>query len=209
MPRLSAFTASWNFLASPSPYIKKKPPQALLTDLSWWHTTLSSPPPPTQLSLPPPISQIQFFVDASTSFGIGIVLENEWESWKLIKGWMRDGRDIGWAESVAIELGLHLAITRGYTHLHIPLRSDNEGVIFSLAAGRSRNPAVNSTLRNIFTLIHTHNIWLSVTYIDSRYNLADRPSRGIPPDDIPRTQTYLPIPPHLSSYLTHTPLTQA
>ena len=205
-PRLSTFTASWNFLKSP--YIKQKPPRALLADLSWWHTTLSHAPPPTKLSLPPPISRIQFFVNASSSFGIGIVLENEWDSWKLIKGWNRDGRDIGWAEAVAIEIGLLLAIARGFTHLHIPLRSDNEGVIHSIAAGRSRNPTVNLILRNIFSLIQTHNIWLSVTYIESTNNLADKPSRGIPPNDIPRTSTPLSLPPHLSSYLTHPPLTQ-
>ena len=204
LTRLSSFSASWNFLSSP--YIRKCPPQALILDLNWWYTTLANPPPPTPLSRSPPISNIQFFVDASTSFGIGVVLDNEWDAWKLRDGWNRDGRDIGWAESVAIELGLHMAIARGFTNIHIPIRSDNEGVILSIAAGCSRNHTVNSEIRHIFSLMQTHTIWTSITYIESSNNLADAPSRSLPLTHIPRSHTTIPLPDHLARYLTHPPL---
>ena len=196
LTHLSSFAASWNFLNSP--HIRKPPPTALISDLTWWQAALANPSPPTHLSRPPPISNIQFFVDASTSFGIGVVLENEWDAWKLKEGWNRDGRDIGWAESVAIELGLHMAIARGYTNTHIPIRSDNEGVIMSIAAGRSRNHTVNSEIQHIFSLMQTHSIWTSITYVESNNNIADAPSRGLTPKHIPRSPTTIPLPDHLT-----------
>ena len=43
-------------------------------------------------------------MDASTSCGIGILITNKWATWKLKCGWQTAGRDIGWAESITLEL---------------------------------------------------------------------------------------------------------
>ncbi|CAL1715691.1 unnamed protein product [Somion occarium] len=46
--------------------------------------------------------RLVLFVDASTSWGIGLVANGKWLAWQLKPGWKSDGRDIGWAEMVAI-----------------------------------------------------------------------------------------------------------
>jgi len=46
------------------------------------------------------------WVDASTDWGIGMVIGSQWVAWKLVHGWKLDGRDIGWAESIALELAI-------------------------------------------------------------------------------------------------------
>ena len=112
---------------------------------------------------------------------IGVVFEDVWKSWKLCEGWDGPDRSIGWAEMVAIEFGLRLAIHRGYSDIHFHVRSDNEGVIGALDAGKSRNPEQNRVLRRIVSLLRSHAMWITTTYIRSAHNVADKPSRGEPP----------------------------
>ncbi|KAF8577820.1 hypothetical protein K439DRAFT_1318628, partial [Ramaria rubella] len=57
-------------------------------------------------------ANIGWWGDASTSFGIGVVLGHYWAVWK----WAPDFKvspkqpfDISWAEAVAVKLGLQLA----------------------------------------------------------------------------------------------------
>jgi hypothetical protein len=124
------------------------------------------------------MSTIPFWVDASTSWGIGVVFENVWKSWKLCDGWDEGGHHIGWAEMVAVEFGLRLAIHRGYSDIHFHVHSDNEGVIGALDGGKSRNPEQNRVLRRIVSLMRSHSIWMTITYVRSDDNIADKPSRG-------------------------------
>nr|GAT51024.1 DNA breaking-rejoining enzyme [Mycena chlorophos] len=84
---------------------------------------------------------------------------------------------------VAIEFGLRLAVERGFTDTHFHIRSDNQGVIGALDSGKSRNSEQNRVLRRIVSLLRTHSLWISTTYVPSAENLADAPSRGFPPSD--------------------------
>ncbi|KAF7319673.1 hypothetical protein MKEN_00748500 [Mycena kentingensis (nom. inval.)] len=140
--------------------------------------------------------------DASTSWGIGVVFDGVWDAWKLAPGWNRDPeRKIGWAEMVAVELGLRLAVRRDVREVHLHLRSDNQGVIGSLDAGKARNSEQNAVLRRIVSLMRSHSIWLSTTYVPSTLNLADRPSRGLDPDPpLPRNSTRIKIPSVLAQF---------
>lgn len=52
-------------------------------------------------------------VDASTSWGIVLVIDGQWQAWQLVPGWKSDGRDIGWAEMVAIEFVTHTVVAMG------------------------------------------------------------------------------------------------
>ena len=72
---------------------------------------------PNEVPLAPaePID-LQWWGNASTSFGIGLALGSHWAMWK----WSPDFKvgphqefDIGWAEAVAVELGLWLALNIG------------------------------------------------------------------------------------------------
>jgi hypothetical protein len=98
---------------------------------------------------PPSPSPIKFWVDASLFWGIGVVFEHEWDSWKLQPGWDKDGHNIGWAEIVAIELGLLFAIHQGFSNLHFLIKSDNQGVIHAIEGGKLRSPEQNLVLQRI------------------------------------------------------------
>jgi hypothetical protein len=162
---------------------------------------LSNPFCGTHISRPPPISPIDFWVDASTDWGIGIVFDGVWESWCFKDKWKTNGRNIGWAEFVAIEVGLLVAISHGYSHTHFLIHSDNQGVIHALKGGKSRSPQQNAVLRRILTLLVTNSIFISSLYVTSSSNLADKPSRGIPLTTIPRLSSIIDLPPSLQPFL--------
>ena len=178
LPSLSRFATSFNFLSSP--FIRKTPNPSVLSDIEWWRTRLSAGFCGSTLSKPPPVSPVEFWVDASSSWGVGVVFDGEWDAWKFSPGWNTDGRNIGWAEIIAIELGLLLAVHKGYSHSHFLIKSDNQGVIHAIEGGKSRSPSQNLVLQRITTLLAQHELSISSLYVPSLDNLADPPSRGLP-----------------------------
>lgn len=155
-------------------------PQGVLDDISWWRSMLSAEfcGMPVR-DIPEPLD-IDVFVDASTGWGIGVTIDSEWDHWKLRTGWKVDGRDIGWAEMVAVELGLRALVERGHKDAHIRMRSDNKGVVGALDAGKSRGVEANRVLQRIVALMLAQGIWLSVDWVASKDNPSDAPSRGMP-----------------------------
>jgi hypothetical protein len=200
LPSLSRFAAS--FTGARSDFIRKSPPSAVLNDLTWWRLRLQEDFCGSTLARPPPPSPIGFWVDASTDWGIGIVFDGHWEAIKFVDGWKSGGRNIGWAEFIAIELGLLRAIAQGHHDKHFIIHSDNQGVIQAIQGGKSRSPEQNLVLQRILHLLATHSIWISPSYVPSSSNLADEPSRGLPAINLPRFSTSLSLPPHLSPFLT-------
>ena len=203
LPAISRFTSSFNHTSSP--FARRTPSSGALSDISWWRTQLSAAFCGSFLSKPPVTSPIEFWVDASSSWGIGIILGNEWDHWKLRSGWNKDGRNIGWAEIVAIELGLLFAIHRNHSDVHFLIKSDNQGVIHAIEGGKSRSREQNSVLQRITLLLSRQKLWISSSYVPSLDNLADLPSRGLPPQNYPRADSTFPLPPSLQPFLLHPP----
>jgi hypothetical protein len=199
LPSVSRFVASFNYASSP--FVQKSPNPSVLSDIDWWRTQLSANFCGSSLSRPPPPSSCEFWVDASSSWGIGIVFDQEWDSWKLRPGWNKDGRNIGWAEFVAIELGLLFAIHRGFSDVHFLIKSDNQGVIHAIEGGKSRSPEQNLILQRITLLISQHSLWISSLYVPSVDNLADPPSRGLPARHRVRAPTTFTLPSSLHPFL--------
>ncbi|CUA71572.1 Dynein heavy chain domain-containing protein 1 [Rhizoctonia solani] len=169
-------------------------------DAAWWLDILLQPDCGSSLSLPPPFIDIPCFVDASTSFGVGVHLGGRVRAWVLKKGWKSSGRDIGWAEMIALELALLALAAAGYSNCSIMIHSDNQGVIGAFQTGRSRNTHQNAALQRIQSLVLDRNIQVSLTYVHTDENLADAPSRGI----IASTDTHFPsfdLPSHLDKWL--------
>ncbi|KAJ6584536.1 hypothetical protein B0H19DRAFT_925843 [Mycena capillaripes] len=83
------------------------------------------------------------------------------------------------------------------------LRSDNQGVIGALAAGRSHGRQANAVLQHIIRLFHKHNIWFSITYVASKDNTADTPSRRKLPPCKDQYQYPPKLPTHLNPYIYH------
>ena len=137
-------------------------------------------------------------MDASTSWGIGLVLDGKWLAWHLKDGWQAEGREIGWAEMVAVELAIMTLITGKFRNCHIIVRSDNQGVVGALRAGRSRGTQQNMILREIVKLIQNYDLWISTMWIPSSENPADGPSRGI----LPGKESLHPFPPKIPFHLT-------
>jgi len=200
LPSLARFAAS--FQSARSVFIHKTPNSSVLSDISWWRSQLSLPFAGFYLKKPPPLSPVSFWVDASTSWGIGVIFNDFWDAWKFRSNWNSNGRNIGWAEFVAIELGILLAVSHGFSNIHFLIRSDNQGVIHAIQGGRSRSPEQNIVLQRINYLLSTNSIWISSLYVPSSSNLADRPSRGLPPLDLPRSSTTFPLPSALVPFLT-------
>lgn len=191
IPRLSRFTAAFD---KAPPFKAFRMPVSVAEDLAWWRAQLAQPfcGMPVR-EIPEPVD-IRLYVDASTGWGIGLCVGDHWDHWRLQQGWKCDGRDIGWAEMVAIELGLLALIERGYHDVHLRIRSDNKGVVGAMKAGMSRSVQSNRVLQRIVTLMLEHNIWLSTEWVASAENPADAPSRGLAPEGYERHRHTFKLP---------------
>ncbi|GJF00473.1 hypothetical protein PsYK624_167610 [Phanerochaete sordida] len=103
---------------------------------------------------------LNWWGDASTSFGIGVTVGTFWAAWQWAPGFLvgpRQAHDIGWAEALAVELGLLLAIHHGLLRDRSPhasrllVRSDNMGVVAVVNGGRSRSGPTNLVLKRIYS----------------------------------------------------------
>jgi len=154
--------------------------------LSWVQFILKSLPNEMPLALAQPID-LQWWGDASTSFGIGVVVGSHWAVWKWAPGFRvgpRQAFNIGCAEAVAVELGLCIMISlnflsssriAGCTFL---VRSDNTGIVCVTNKGRSRNAETNRILKHIYSLQAKQHIRLKPVHVTSHNNISDALSHG-------------------------------
>jgi len=169
-----------------SSHSRLHPPSAMVKDLRWVVWLLSVLPPSAPLSYTEP-EEVGWWGDASTSFGIGVVIGEFWAVWRWAPGF-RPGPgsefNIGWAEALAVELGLclllHLGprVVRRSDHNHILVRSDNTGVVDTLKKGRSRSTEANKSLKRIHLLLASSGLVLCSRHVTSRDNISDALSRG-------------------------------
>ncbi|QRV93564.1 Fungal Zn(2)-Cys(6) binuclear cluster domain [Ceratobasidium sp. AG-Ba] len=179
----------------------RHPTDRARADAEWWMHTLEHSTLCLSLREPWPEHHTPIFMDASTSFGIGIIVEGCVAAWKLTEGWKRPGVDIGWAEMAAVELALVAVVAKGVQCRTVLLRSDNRGVVFAVRSRQSRNVHQNEILLRILLLAETHNLDLRIDYIRSADNPADCPSRGLPaPGSQPITWA-IHTPPQLAPFL--------
>lgn len=195
---VSLYKFRGGFKTNKASLLKHKLSVATSEDMAWWNQRLQADFVGMNIIRPPKPLATKLFVDASTTWGIGLVLDGKWLAWKLRDGWNSEGREIGWAEMVAVELAVRTLVTGKFFKSHIIVRSDNQGVVGALKAGRSRGPQQNLILREIVRLIQDHNMWISSTWVPTLENPADGPSRGLFPD---RSSLYA-FPPRIPFHLT-------
>ncbi|KEP46856.1 putative reverse transcriptase domain protein [Rhizoctonia solani 123E] len=194
---LIAFAASFPHAHSKR-FIRKAPSTRALSDTSWWLEILQIKDIGCQIQIPPPPMDLEIFTDASTSHGLGVIVGSEWAAWTLLDGWKQDSRDIGWAEAIAVEMAIFWVIQNGIRRTSITVRCDNQGVVFAWKAGRSRNAQQNDTIARVMALCMSNDIHLSLEYIESALNPADRPSRGLSPEG---SLVFVSKPPEVPRYL--------
>lgn len=181
------------------PFMPRHPPKALADDLTWWQHVLTRPLLSRLIPGGRHITDVEGFSDASSSTGIGIVLGNQWRAWRLLPGWDQEGRDIGWAEAVGMELLLR-AILRNRSLPGIKVFGDNNGVVEGWWTGRSRNSETNKVFKRIHRILDENDSILTTRYVNTVNNPADAPSRGKYP---PRHLLLPPIilPPELEPFI--------
>ena len=195
LPSLSNFIAS--FLGNE--FTRRYPPKSLITDLKWWLHTLSAPDFHRKLFPRGPPQDMGIFVDASTSWGIGIVIAGRWTAFKLHEGWKVEGRDICWLETVAVEVLIYILEAMGITNTTLLIHSDNQGTIGSMSKGRSRNFHINLSIRRSYVILASLFITPELVYISSANNPADPISRGeLGPSDT-RISTSFSLPDELQN----------
>lgn len=184
---------------------RRYPPHSLLSDLRWWSATLADPDWARPVRPRPPLCDLGIFVDASTSWGIGLIWDNGsmWDAWKLWGAWKSRSRHIGWLEAVAIELAVMSLVERGISNAHILIRSDNQGVIGAWEKGRGKNFEINLSIRRAVWLAHEHNIDLTFSYVESKENLADPISRGLLGPANQQLSSSFSLPEDLLPFLAH------
>lgn len=199
MPALYKLAAS--FAHARNKFATRRIGAEVANDVAWWRTRLRMEFCGSKLSIPPPTEGDEIFVDASTSWGIGLMINDRWFAWKLKPGWKADGRDIGWAEMVAVELAMRALIALGRHSCSLRIRSDNMGVVGALRGGCSRNAQQNQCLQRIVSLFTERAIWPVLEWVSTKENIADAPSRGVLPPESERLPSLFEIPNRLKPFI--------
>ncbi len=202
LTNLCAFVASFGDRVRK--FAPRYPTPSMLTDLGWWRRTLETPGVRRSLKPRGAVRDFEIWVDASSDWGIGMIVGNTQAAWRWAVGlgeWKRDGRDIGWAEMVAMELATRYLEQCGVQDAEVVVRGDNMGVIGAMERGRSRNFQVNNSIRRTEVICMAHNILIRPRYVNTKDNRADPVSRGIPDPRLRPISIEFELPPELSPFL--------
>ena len=173
LPAFSSFIAKF-----PNDFARHHIPKAVQDSLTWWISILQSPSNSCSL-LPRKSIDPGVWVDALMDWGIGVIIGNRWAAWKLKPSWKTDGRDIGWAESIALELSILWLLHDGHTDCDITMHGDNMGVIGAFFKGQSHSIPRNESLCCIASYLIPNNVQISPVYVTSTSNRANPISHSI------------------------------
>ena len=187
------------------PFVPHRPDTGLNEDLGWWLDKLKSGAVVRLIHPPPLFLDLQAFSDASSGFGIGIIIGDQWRAWCLRPDWstLHGQKDIGWAEAIGFELLIRAVDNYLLKPRHVILHGDNTGIVEGWRTRRHCNRAVNSIFKHIHAFLESakHVLGVATRYVPSEDNPADCPSRGIYGSE---HHLLLPIqlPEHLRIFLT-------
>ena len=199
LPSLSNFASTF----CGDEFLTKYSLHSLITDLKWWLVKLTLPG--ISLSLRPlgPLSDLGLYVDASTSWGIGIIISGKWAAFQLSSSWKIEGHDICWLETVAIELLALFLESRGFQDLHLLVHSDNQNTIGALDKGCSGNIYLNLAICHTHLILMATSLIFNTTYIESHANPADSILHGEPGPVGKQIFLSFKLPDELSSCFVH------
>lgn len=186
-----------------SPFVKWTIPRTLCAKLHWWKAILSGTPISRSVQLPPDISSAQVFVDASTSWGIGVLIDSKWAAWQYTSDVFSN--NIGWAEMLAVEFAISY-LTRLYPKKsHFRIHSDNQGVLGAIQHGSLRGTLQNASLSRFSALLLNNDNFVSAQYVHTKANPADPISRGLFPSHKSHLAFPIIIDPSLVPHLRYVP----
>lgn len=205
LPQMKPYlTANFRWLASWSQPSSRKAPEDVLQDMAFWRQTLTTLAP-TRL-IPDQVEwNLGWVGDASSEFGIGVIIGKRWAQFQWLPGWNNPPngprRTIAWAETVAVRLGLIIA-----NKLHnlpgrtVSVLSDNTTTNGAAKNFRSKDFWVNKEWKIIQSLLIKIDC-NPLHYVKSADNEADRLSRGEDPSKKLRHCFLVEIPIDLRSSL--------
>ena len=173
LPSLSNFAASFKG----NELIRRYPSRSMMTNLHWWLRELNKPSFVRELRPRGKMQDLGLYVDASTSWGIGIIIQGRWAAFRLHPDWKTQGRDICWLETLALELLIYFLDAMGVCDAHLLIHSDNTGAIGALDKGRSPNYHINLSVRRMYTVLVSRFITHHLKHVSSEDNPADPISR--------------------------------
>ena len=128
-------------------YARRHIPNSVSKSLRWWFNCLSDPSAFRQLYPTPLLQDLGIYVDASTSWGIGIIIKDQWYAFRLSPYWKIPGRDICWLEAIALEFLVYFLIQLEFNNAHLRIYSDSDGAIGAHSKGWSSNSEINLCVR--------------------------------------------------------------
>ena len=139
------------------PFVPHRPDTGLDQDLNWWLNKLKNGAIICSIHPPPLFLNLEAFSDASSGFGIGIAIGNQWRAWRLQPDWstLHRKKDIGWAEAISFELLIHAVDIHLSDPRHVILHGDNTSIIEGWCVGRHCNRAVNTIFKHIHAFLES------------------------------------------------------
>ncbi|CAD6946959.1 unnamed protein product, partial [Tilletia controversa] len=125
-----------------------------------------------------PVTCARIFSDAS-EWGLGITLGDAALSLPFDPAQSVSPFSIVWAEALAFEIALRIAIHRGISDSNLVIHCDNAAVVATAQTGYMRNQQVMLVLQRIRQLEASANIEVAPVFTRSEDNPADSYSRGL------------------------------
>jgi hypothetical protein len=175
-------------------------------DLTFWLKTLNDYTHTRLCPLVEPM-EINWVGDASTSFGIGVLVGKRWAQLRLKEDWSvaKPRRTIAWLETVAIRIGILMLVAIG-TDLkgrNFIVWTDNTTTESVLRSRRSKDLHANNEWKQIQELLIREEVDITPSRVTSKDNASDGLSRGVQFPHVAETRVWLDIPADLSPFLFH------
>jgi hypothetical protein len=181
-------------------------PSDVKEDLGFWLKTLENYKHTRLCPTPEPI-EIGWVGDASTSYGIGVLVGHRWTQLRLKETWSRatPPRTIAWLETVAIRIGvLILQLTRNDIQgSNFIVYTDNTTTESVLESRKSKDYHANNEWKKIQELIISLEMDISPKRVISKENTADSLSRGIVKPHVAENRVWINIPADLEEFVFH------
>lgn len=171
--------------------------QGVREDLEFWKLTLASFKHLRLIASPKPL-EIGWVGDASTSYGVGILLGTRWSQFCMTEAWRNTDEDykhINFLKTVAICLGLLMVLVVDSTPgRNLVVWPDNTTAQAAVTNRKSKNKAVNNEWKVIKTSLITSKLDVVAKRVTSEDNTADKLSKGRREGCLPKDRLLIKIP---------------